>query len=83
MPSMPTPKDRTQPAKATHGTRSAAFETIFADFVECKAEFVSAAGLKCKYVITTMDHLPRFAILNTESNMSALVVAQAIIDRII
>ena len=59
------------------------FERISVDLVEYKVESVSTAGIRCKYVLSMMDHLTRFAVLTPIPNKSAVTVAQAIIDRII
>ena len=59
------------------------FERISVDLVEYKVESVSAAGVRCKYVLSIMDHLTRFTVLTPIPNKSAVTVAQAIIDRII
>ena len=59
------------------------FERISVDLVEYKVESVSAAGVRCKYVLSMMDHLTRFTVLTPIPNKSAVTVAQAIIDRII
>ena len=55
------------------------FGTISVDLVESKAESVSAAGVKYKYVLTKMDCLTRFAILTPTPNKSARVATQSLI----
>ena len=52
-----------------------AFERIWVDLVEYKVESVSAAGVRCKYVLSMMDHLTRFTVLTPIPNKSAVTVA--------
>lgn len=59
------------------------FQRISVDLVEYKSVSISAAGTKCKYVLSMMDHLTRFAVLLPVRNKAAETVAQAIIERII
>ena len=59
------------------------FERISVDLVEYKAISTSAVGAPCKYVLSMMDHLTRYAILTPIPNKSADTVAKVIIDRII
>ena len=51
------------------------FERISVDLVEYKVESVSAAGVRCKYVLSMMDHLTRFTVLTPIPNKSAVTVA--------
>ena len=59
------------------------FQRISVDLVEYKSVSRSAAGTECKYVLSMMDHLTRFAVLLPVRNKTAETVAQAIIERII
>lgn len=59
------------------------FERISVDLVDYKLEWVSAAGIRCRYVLSMMDHMIRFALFVPLPNKSATTVAQAINDRII
>lgn len=59
------------------------FPIIYVDLVEYKSESVSAAGVKCKIILSMMDHLTRFTLLTPIPNKSADTVAKAITDRII
>ena len=59
------------------------FERISVDLVEYKSNSLSAAGVPCKYVLTMMDHLTRFAVFTPIPNKSAETVARVIIERII
>ena len=59
------------------------FQRISVDLVEYQSVSTSAAGIECKYVLSMMDHLTRFAVLVPVRNKAAETVAQAIIERII
>lgn len=59
------------------------FERISVDLVEYKTISKSAVGAPCKYVLSMMDHLTRYAVLTPIPNKSAETVAKVIIDRII
>ena len=51
--------------------------------VEYKSVSTSAARIECKYVLSMVDHLTRFAVLVPVRDKAAETVAQAIIERII
>ena len=58
------------------------FERISVDLVEYKTLSKSRTGTYCKYVLTMMDHLTRFAILTPIPNKSAETVANVLIEKI-
>ena len=59
------------------------FQRISVELVEFKSVSTSAAGIECKYVLSMMDHLTRFAVLLPVRNETAETVANAIIERVI
>ena len=59
------------------------FQRNSVDIFEYKSESISAAGVKCKIVLSIMDHLTRFTLLTPIPNKSPETVAKAIFDRII
>ena len=59
------------------------FQRISVDLVEYKSLSKSATGVPCKFVLSIMDHLTRFAILTPIPNKAAETVARVIIDRLI
>ena len=59
------------------------FQRNSVDIFEYKSESISAAGVKCKIVLSMMDNLTRFTLLKPIPNKAAETVARAIIDRII
>lgn len=66
-----------------HVPVSRPFERLSVDLVEYKADSVPAAAVKCKYVLSMMDHLSRYAVLTPIPDKSARTVANTIIDLII
>lgn len=69
-----------QSRKATHGIPELPtghipverpFQRILIDLVEYKAVSISAAGIECKYVLSMMDHLTRFAVLKPVRHKAA------------
>ena len=59
------------------------FQRISVDLVEYKSMSRSSTGVPCKYVLSMMDHLTRFAILTPVPNKTAETIARVIIDRLI
>ena len=57
------------------------FQRISVDLVEYNSVSTSAAGIECKYVLSMMDNLTRFAVLLPVRNKTAETVANAIIER--
>ncbi|MEM7282981.1 MAG: DDE-type integrase/transposase/recombinase [Pseudomonadota bacterium] len=59
------------------------FQRVSIDLVEYKTISQSSAGVPCKYVMSVMDHLTRYALFVPIPNKSAVTVAQALIDRVL
>ena len=85
MSSMSTSENSSQQTKlpTRHLPVERRFQRFPVDLVEYKSESTSAAGVKCKIVLSMMDNLTRFTLLKPIPNKAAETVARAIIDRII
>ena len=57
------------------------FERVSIDLVEYKSISHSSAGVRCKYVMSVMDHLTRYALFIPIPNKSANTVARMLVDR--
>ncbi|CAN0027382.1 unnamed protein product, partial [Sphacelaria rigidula] len=59
------------------------FQCVSIDLVEYKTISNSSAGVPCRYVMSVMDHLTRYALFIPIPNKCAVTVARMLVDRVL
>ena len=76
-------RSRREKLPVGHVTVERPFQRVSVDLVEYKTLSATPDGVRCKYVLSIIDHLTRFALLVALPNKASETVAHVLIERVI